>query len=106
MAPTFKSRLVADVKCYFCGHVAGSVQSEDVNQPRWTTFRRPGEGEAKRLRDWRQIKCQVCGGPTYLDEVRMVRERPEPTDLWSDARNRSQWTKQGKHGLRARRSEA
>ena len=36
-----------------------------------------------RLYDWRQLRCQACGGPTYPDEVRLVREVSERADLSS-----------------------
>ena len=105
MGGIVKRRLIADAKCYLCGHVCGTVQGEHPSQPRWSIFRPADRSESVRLRDWRQLRCQICGGPTYLDEVQVVREITEGADLWSDARKRSRRTRGGKAEPRARKRE-
>ena len=71
-------QVVGDVKCYHCGHVSG--QMEGVRATRLVLKRftpRPGfrgsiPGPGERLR------CERCGGPVYLEELRPVLSGVEP----------------------------
>ena len=65
----------ADVKCYHCGRVSGTVtgpQGAPIRHcsftPRGSTS--PAEGLAGR------IACTHCAGPVFLDEIEVIAARP------------------------------
>jgi hypothetical protein len=64
---------VADVKCYHCGYVSGEIIGEHDGTMRAETFR-PAATYAKALpRRGESLRCGRCGGPIYLDNMRIYR---------------------------------
>src|SRR3990170_330050 len=62
----------ADVKCYLCGHVSGRIEA-DHEAPLTVSAFRPREGYRARLpRPGDRLRCERCGGPVYLEDVRPV----------------------------------
>ncbi|HWQ29067.1 MAG TPA: hypothetical protein VNN12_08600 [Dehalococcoidia bacterium] len=60
--------MIGDVKCYHCGHVSGQIEQEG----RLRRFR-PRRGFRGELpAPGRRIRCERCGGPVFLDEVRTL----------------------------------
>lgn len=87
-APLIRIYLVADLKCYLCGGVLGSIESEQQKiLPRRVLFREVGEKEGHMVDNWRQLRCQRCGGPTFLDDADVVTRRVERVD-WIEDRPR------------------
>jgi len=79
---------VADLKCYLCGSVAGSIESEQSpTSQRTVMLRQPGAATAVRVQDWRQMRCVRCGGPLYLDESDIVTRRVDDYN-WTEERPR------------------
>jgi hypothetical protein len=79
---------VADLKCYLCGTVAGSIESEQAPAAQRTVLlREPGKVKAAPVLDWRQMRCVRCGGPLYLDESDVVTRRVDEYN-WTDERPR------------------
>jgi hypothetical protein len=69
-------KLVADVKCYHCGHISGQIVAER-NQPlRVSNFvPRPGyHGQPPRRGE--RLRCERCGGPVFLENATVVNPRP------------------------------
>jgi hypothetical protein len=59
----------ADLKCYYCGTVAGEVLA-DTSRPRHVLAFLPA---AEPIQDPRPAKhCQRCGGPVFLDEAQTL----------------------------------
>lgn len=85
--PVIRTVLIADVKCYLCGAISGSIESERQPVPRNVTFRKVGEQTALPVLDWRRLRCERCGGPIYLDDADIVTRRVE-TYNWMDERPR------------------
>ena len=82
--PAPESRLVvsASLTCYLCGRSAGAVEAPLVGAwPAVVWFRPTGSTTAERT-VWRQVRCEGCGGATFLDDVETVRQRVERID-WS-----------------------
>jgi hypothetical protein len=66
----------ADLKCYYCGHVTGQVEG-DTTEPVRTRAFYPRPGYAGTLpKPGERIRCSRCGGPVYMDDVEIIRQRP------------------------------
>jgi len=95
--PLRQTVMVADVKCYLCGTISGSIESEEPQVARVgrgtptpghsVRYRLVGASEAEPHVDWRNIRCVRCGGPTYLDEPNIITRRIEEYN-WLDERPR------------------
>ena len=91
--PIRQTVLVADLKCYLCGAISGTIESEQPEGPRAhkpsgnVRFRAAGAADSMALANWRTIHCSRCGGPTYLDEPNIVVRRVEEYN-WLDERPR------------------
>ena len=61
--------LVADVKCYYCGHVSGQIKGQRRPTLKVTAFiPRPGYTKAAPQAGER-LRCERCNGPVYLEDV-------------------------------------
>src|SRR6185436_19698422 len=90
--PIRQTIFVADLKCYMCGTVSGSIESEQsltaaARGPRPVLLRRAGESSVTQVADWRRERCIRCHGPVYLDESDVVVRRLDPYN-WLDERPR------------------
>jgi hypothetical protein len=91
--PTRRTFFKADLKCYMCGSVAGSIESEQSFGPaaharRPVLLRRVGLPEQPvQVLNWRTLRCDRCGGPLFLDEVEEITRRYEEYN-WLDERPR------------------
>jgi hypothetical protein len=89
--PQRRTFFVADLKCYMCGSVAGSIESEQslgsagVGNP--VSLRQAGREEAQPVANWKRLRCDRCGGPLFLDETDVVTRRYEDYN-WLDERPR------------------
>jgi hypothetical protein len=66
----------ADVKCYHCGRISGSVtgrQGAPIQQCVFTARNHAGGGAEPGGR----IVCTHCGGPVFLDEIEIIAARPQ-----------------------------
>ena len=69
-------KVVGEVKCYHCGHVSGEVEGTRTDRLVLHSFNPrpgykgtpPGPGE--------RIRCERCGGPVFLEDVRPVPTLP------------------------------
>lgn len=92
--PLRQTFVVADLKCYLCGNVSGSIEHEQTPAPARgagapgpVVLRRPGQKSPIRLADWRRLRCDRCGGPLFLDETDVIVRRTEEYN-WTDERPR------------------
>ena len=71
-------QVIADVKCYHCGHVSGQVEGTRSKRLVLHTFNpRPGyEGTPPTKGD--RIRCERCKGPVYLEDLRTVTPEAMP----------------------------
>ncbi len=71
-------KVVADVKCYHCGYVSGQLVGEhnERNGGLKAESFRPAENYPRPLpRAGEVLRCGRCGGPVYLEDVRLYRPR-------------------------------
>ena len=90
--PLRQTVFVADLKCYMCGTVCGSIESEQspssaARRPGRVLLRKPGESSVTQVADWRRERCTRCHGPLYLDESDVVTRRVDPYN-WLEERPR------------------
>ena len=86
--PVRQTVLVADVKCYLCGTITGTVESAQQPIGRMVTFRKAGDNpNVGTVLDWHQLRCARCDGPIYLDDTTVVTRRIEHYN-WLDERPR------------------
>jgi len=90
--PIRRTFFVADLKCYMCGSVSGSIESEQslaviAHAPRPVTLRQPGQPQPVQVLNWRHLRCDRCGGPLFLDEQEVVTRRYEEYN-WLEERPR------------------
>jgi hypothetical protein len=90
--PQRRTFFVADLKCYMCGSVIGSIESEQsltgiagTGNP--VLMRYAGRDEAIQVANWRRLRCDRCGGPLFLDETDVVTRRYEDYN-WLEERPR------------------
>jgi len=71
-------QVIADVKCYHCGHVSGQVEGTRSKRLVLHTFKpRPGyQGTPPGTGD--RLRCERCRGPVYLEDLRTVTPDPMP----------------------------
>ena len=75
------TRFTADVKCYHCGHISGQVEGTRAKRLFVDTFRpRPGFQGAPPETAAR-LRCERCGGPVYLEDIRAIPAQAEPISL-------------------------
>ena len=90
--PQRRTFYVADLKCYMCGSVTGSIESEQdlsrATAPGQTVqLRQTGRDEPIQIANWRRLRCDRCGGPLFLDETDVITRRYEEYN-WLDERPR------------------
>lgn len=63
--------LEAEVTCYHCGAVAGTL-SREAGVPGAGTLLRRGDGSEVAVRSLVELRCAGCGGPLLAEEVQRV----------------------------------
>ena len=60
---------IADVKCYYCGHVSGQIIGPRRASINTSSFV-PREGYTKQQpRPGQRLRCERCNGPVFLEDV-------------------------------------
>jgi hypothetical protein len=89
--PQRRTFFVADLKCYMCGSVAGSIESEQsltgTGPGSPVLLRQAGRETAAQVANWRRLRCDRCGGPLFLDETDVITRRYDEYN-WLDERPR------------------
>lgn len=63
--------LEAEVTCYHCGAVAGTL-SREAGAPGVATLFRRADGSEVTVRRLAELRCAHCGGPLLAEEVQQV----------------------------------
>lgn len=83
MHPTIRTFLLADLKCYMCGALAGSIESERGSAQPTVAIQRGGTVGMMGAWETSRLRCPRCGGSVYVDQVEIVDRRVEPIE-WED----------------------
>jgi hypothetical protein len=68
---------VGDVKCYYCGFISGELVGATSQNLKNGTFR-PAPGIDLVDVTVGKLRCARCGGPVFIDEVRVEKPRQAP----------------------------
>jgi hypothetical protein len=61
--------VVADVKCYFCGHISGQIVGRRHEPLRVSNFvPRPGY-KGPTVQPGMRLRCERCEGPVFLEDA-------------------------------------
>lgn len=72
MATEMMNQFVADVKCYYCGHVSGQIVGKRHEPLKVTNFiPRPGY-KGQEVRPGTRLRCERCQGPVFLEDASAV----------------------------------
>jgi hypothetical protein len=72
----YRGRVVADVKCYYCGHVSGQIVGRRNEPLRIVNFvPRPGY-QGPEVRPGTRLRCERCQGPVFLEDTTNVTQLP------------------------------
>lgn len=71
-----RGRVVADVKCYYCGHISGQIVGRRNEPLRIVNFvPRPGY-QGPEVRPGTRLRCERCQGPVFLEDTTNVTQLP------------------------------
>jgi hypothetical protein len=62
---------VAELQCFLCGSLAGSVESDRKPLPAASMWH-PANGGPRRVVAWRELRCIRCGGALLAESIDTV----------------------------------
>ncbi|MCL5263880.1 MAG: hypothetical protein M1343_01575 [Chloroflexi bacterium] len=68
-------KVIADVKCYHCGFISGQLVGEQNGRIRPESFHPVDKYPRPLPRSGDILRCGRCGGPVYLEDVRIYHKR-------------------------------
>ena len=83
-----RTAYVAELQCFLCGSLAGSVESDRKPLPPYGVWHPVDGGRAQRVADWRSLRCPRCGGALYAETVEAVIRHDDGDELRREARRR------------------
>ena len=78
----------AELQCFLCGSLAGSIVSDRKPLPSYGIWRPAGGGPAQRVADWCSLRCIRCGGALYAESVEAVARQQDTDELRREAPRR------------------
>jgi hypothetical protein len=79
---------LAELQCFMCGSLAGSIEADRKPLPPYGIWHPSGGGPAQRVADWRQLRCGRCGGALFAESVEAVVRHDDTTDPRREAPRR------------------
>ncbi len=86
--PVGRMVYLAELQCFLCGNLAGSVEVDRKPLPPFGIWH-PADGSAAcRIADWRSLRCSRCGGALYTENVEATIRRDDADVVQRDAPRR------------------
>jgi hypothetical protein len=79
---------IAELQCFLCGTLAGSFMSDRKPLPPYGIWQSASGGPRQRMADWRQLRCQRCGGALYAESIDAVPTHDDSDELRREAPRR------------------
>jgi hypothetical protein len=83
-----RTAYLAELQCFLCGSMAGSIVSDRKPLPPFGVWHPVGGGRPQRVADWRQLRCNRCGGALFAESVEAVIRHEDADDLRREAPRR------------------
>jgi hypothetical protein len=61
--------VIADVKCYFCGHISGQIVGRRDRPLRVSDFRPRAGYKGQEFKPGQKLRCERCFGPVFLEDA-------------------------------------
>jgi hypothetical protein len=79
---------MAELQCLLCGNPAGSIEADRKPLPAYGIWHPATRGKPSAVADWRQLRCNRCGGALFAESVEVVARPDESEDLRREAPRR------------------
>jgi hypothetical protein len=76
-----RTAYLAELQCFLCGSLAGSIESDRKPLPAYGVWHPAGGGRAERVADWRQLRCNRCGGALLAESIEAVIRNDDSEEL-------------------------
>jgi hypothetical protein len=86
--PAGRTVYVAELQCFLCGHLAGSVEVDRKPLPPFGIWHPADGSPPTRVADWHALRCPRCGGALYTESVEAMIRRDDADDIRRDAPRR------------------
>ncbi len=83
-----RTAYLAELQCFLCGTQAGTIETDRKPLPPNGIWHPVGGGAVARVADWRQLRCNRCGGALYAESIEAVVRHDEDDDLRREAPRR------------------
>ncbi|HEX8966763.1 MAG TPA: hypothetical protein VF937_02715 [Chloroflexota bacterium] len=87
-ASSGRTAYVAELQCFLCGSVAGSIESDHKPLPAYGVWHPADGGQPERIADWRALRCPRCGGALYAESIEAVIRHDEADEVRREAPRR------------------
>jgi len=71
----------AELQCFLCGSLAGAIESDRKPLPANGVWHPADGGGSVAVTDWRQMRCNRCGGALFAESVDAVVHHDESEEL-------------------------
>jgi hypothetical protein len=76
-----RTAYLAELQCFLCGSTAGSIESDRRPLPPHGVWHPADGGQREQVTDWRQLRCNRCGGALLAESIEAVIRHDESEEL-------------------------
>jgi hypothetical protein len=76
-----RTAYLAELQCFLCGSLAGTIETDRKPLPPYGIWHPVGDGKPARVADWRQLRCNRCGGALYAESIEAVVRHDDADEL-------------------------
>jgi hypothetical protein len=76
-----RTAYLAELQCFLCGTLAGSIETDRKPLPPYGIWHAVGGAKPQRVADWRQLRCNRCGGALYAESIEAVVRHDDADEL-------------------------